>query len=172
MDTKTHVPGQDVGLSDDSIAQGKAAALAVSGGDTHVLGGGVLVANDADYKRCCMLVHQTKRLSSPSVVITNHLGQKFPRLYHKQDGVAPGAPPADYEPSEKHPWVDEKQYSEFHFDRVLCDVPCSGDGTIRKAPDVWRKWNANGGNSLHRIQVQIANHGFSLLRVGGVLVYR
>jgi len=25
-------------------------------------------------------------------------------------------------------------------DRILCDVPCSGDGTMRKAPDIWRKW--------------------------------
>ena len=23
------------------------------------------------------------------------------------------------------------------FDRILCDVPCSGDGTLRKAPDLW-----------------------------------
>ena len=31
------------------------------------------------------------------------------------------------------------------FDRILCDVPCSGDGTMRKAPDIWRRWNmANG----------------------------
>jgi hypothetical protein len=25
------------------------------------------------------------------------------------------------------------------FDRILCDAPCSGDGTLRKAPDLWSK---------------------------------
>lgn len=35
------------------------------------------------------------------------------------------------------------------FDRILCDVPCSGDGTLRKNFDVWMKWNAANGASLH-----------------------
>ena len=39
------------------------------------------------------------------------------------------------------------------FDRILCDVPCSGDGTMRKAPDIWRRWTATNGNSLHPLQV-------------------
>src|SRR5258708_23925204 len=32
------------------------------------------------------------------------------------------------------------------FDRILCDVPCSGDGTIRKNVGIWKKWNAMDGN--------------------------
>ena len=26
------------------------------------------------------------------------------------------------------------------YDRIVCDVPCTGDGAIRKVPDVWRYW--------------------------------
>ncbi|GAB0491969.1 hypothetical protein MMPV_003227 [Pyropia vietnamensis] len=57
------------------------------------------------------------------------------------------------------------------FDRVLADVPCSGDGTLRKAPDLWRKWNPNNGHGLHRLQLAIAIRGKQLLRPGGVMVY-
>ena len=39
------------------------------------------------------------------------------------------------------------------FDRILCDVPCSGDGTLRKSPDIWRRWTATNGNGLHPLQV-------------------
>ena len=35
------------------------------------------------------------------------------------------------------------------FDRILCDVPCSGDGTLRKNFDVWAKWNPVNGANLH-----------------------
>lgn len=57
------------------------------------------------------------------------------------------------------------------FDRVLCDVPCSGDGTLRKAPDMWRRWNSDMGISLHRLQCQIAERGVDILKPGGRLVY-
>ncbi|KAG8057096.1 hypothetical protein GUJ93_ZPchr0002g24766 [Zizania palustris] len=46
-----------------------------------------------------------------------------------------------------------------------------GDGTVRKAPDMWRKWNAGMGNGLHRLQVEIAMRGIGLLKVGGRIVY-
>ena len=54
---------------------------------------------------------------------------------------------------------------------MLCDVPCSGDGTLRKAPDIWRRWAAPNGNGLHPLQLRIALHAAHLLRVGGRMVY-
>lgn len=57
------------------------------------------------------------------------------------------------------------------FDRILCDVPCSGDGTLRKSPVIWRRWNAGPGNMLHKLQLQVACKGVRLLKVGGRLVY-
>ena len=35
------------------------------------------------------------------------------------------------------------------YDRILCDVPCSGDGTLRKNQDIWSKWTPNQGINLH-----------------------
>ena len=57
------------------------------------------------------------------------------------------------------------------FDRVLTDVPCSGDGTLRKNPDIWGSWQPMFSASLHPLQVQILSRGLELLKVGGYLVY-
>jgi len=57
------------------------------------------------------------------------------------------------------------------FDKVLCDVPCSGDGTLRKNPDIWLKWNAAQGLNLHGVQYRIVRRGAEQLAVGGRLVY-
>ena len=57
------------------------------------------------------------------------------------------------------------------FDRVLCDVPCSGDGTVRKQPAIWNTWATTSGISLHPLQLDIALRGVNLLEVGGLLCY-
>lgn len=58
------------------------------------------------------------------------------------------------------------------FDRVLCDVPCSGDGALRKTGQrAWRRWRCADALDLHDLQVKIAVRGADLLKVGGRLVY-
>ena len=38
------------------------------------------------------------------------------------------------------------------FDRIMCDVPCSGDGTIRKEPSIWQTWNPSSALQLHKVR--------------------
>lgn len=122
---------------------------------------GMVIANDLDVQRCNLLIHQTKRMSTANLLVTNHEAQHFPSCHvhrnHKCDSHNGN--------------TKEQGIRQLQFDRVLCDVPCSGDGTLRKAPDIWRKWNAGMGNGLHGLQVQIAMRGASLLKVGGRMVY-
>ncbi|CAL5063920.1 unnamed protein product [Urochloa decumbens] len=117
----------------------------------------LVVANDVDVQRCNLLIHQTKRMCTANLIVTNHEAQNFP-----------GCNLAKFC---SETCIDEAKLQRLEFDRVLCDVPCSGDGTVRKAPDMWRKWNAGMGNGLHRLQVEIAMRGMGLLKVGGRMVY-
>lgn len=57
------------------------------------------------------------------------------------------------------------------FDKILCDVPCTGDGTIRKASDIWRRWCITDGHNIHPRQFQILCRGLQMLKPGGTLVY-
>lgn len=62
-------------------------------------------------------------------------------------------------------------YSEYDgADKVLCDVPCSGIGVIRKKPEIRYK-DAADFTELPDIQYQILCNGASYLKPGGVLVY-
>ncbi|OVA15687.1 Bacterial Fmu (Sun)/eukaryotic nucleolar NOL1/Nop2p [Macleaya cordata] len=122
---------------------------------------GMVIANDVDAQRCNLLIHQTKRMCSANLIVTNHEAQHFPSCNVNKNCL---------DTSELGS-VKEPGISQLLFDRVLCDVPCSGDGTLRKAPDIWRKWYAGMGNGVHRLQVQIAMRGITLLKVGGRMVY-
>jgi 16S rRNA (cytosine967-C5)-methyltransferase len=54
-------------------------------------------------------------------------------------------------------------------DKVLCDVPCSGLGIIRRKPDI--KWNKDDVSGLYEIQKKILENGAAYLKNGGELVY-
>lgn len=109
---------------------------------------GLLIANDKEWRRAQMLVHQTKRLNSPNIVVTNHDATIFPSI------KAPGS---------------SRTYLK--FDRILADVPCSGDGTVRKNPGIWRDWTPGNGLGLHSTQVKILVRALQMLKAGGRCVF-
>lgn len=101
----------------------------------------LVIANDFKVQRCDLLIHNTKRMCTANLIVTNHEAQNFPSCSLAMDHGKPQG---------------------LEFDRVLCDVPCSGDGTIRKGHDMWRKWNSSTGNEIHLLQVNIAMRGKDL----------
>ncbi|TMW60060.1 hypothetical protein Poli38472_000102 [Pythium oligandrum] len=109
---------------------------------------GFIVANDANEKRGYMLVHQLQRMGLDTAVVTCHLGQEFPGLY-----------------------VDGQLVRTNAFDRVICDVPCTGDGTIRKNKNIWGQWFPGGALSLHNIQLELGLRAAALLKPDGLMVY-
>ncbi len=56
------------------------------------------------------------------------------------------------------------------FDVVICDVPCSGLGIIRKKPDIRYK-NPKEFADLPKIQADILQNAANYLKSGGVLIY-
>lgn len=119
---------------------------------------GLLVANDSDYKRTQLLIHQTARLPSPSFVVTNVDASIFPTLFLPRENTTNSSGP-------------KARLSPLLFDRILCDVPCSGDGTIRKNVGIWQKWSPMDGNGLHALQLRILQRAMRMLRQGGRIVY-
>lgn len=113
---------------------------------------GLLIANDREYKRAQMLIHQCKRINSPNLIITNHDATLYPSLKIDPD-----------------PSTGKTRYLK--YDRILADVPCSGDGTTRKNLDVWREWKAINGLGLHTQQTRILVRALQMLKAGGRVVY-
>ncbi|KAL8194259.1 UNVERIFIED_CONTAM: tRNA (cytosine(34)-C(5))-methyltransferase [Gekko kuhli] len=110
---------------------------------------GFVIANDVDNKRCYLLVHQAKRLNSPCIMVVNHDASSIPNLQITKNG----------------------KKEVLFYDRILCDVPCSGDGTMRKNIDVWKKWTTQNSLQLHGLQLRIATRGVEQLAEGGRMVY-
>ena len=106
-------------------------------------GGGLLIANDASLDRTISLTHRlaSVNVASPHAVITSLDGRWWPRQLN------------------------------LRFDRILCDVPCSGDGTLRKRHKNTPEWTPEFAESLHSTQVGLLRQGLRQLRVGGTLVY-
>ena len=58
------------------------------------------------------------------------------------------------------------------FDRVLADVPCSGEGRfVRARPEAWSTWNERSISMLAKRQLKLLESACRCLRVGGEVLY-
>ena len=82
------------------------------------LPGGLFVANDANRVRLMTAARRLRQQRRGNVMLLGSDGRHFPSL-RKRRGY------------------------KVQFDRVLCDVPCSGDGILRKKGErAWADWKA------------------------------
>ena len=105
-----------------------------------------IVANDTSFSRCQLLHHNIKRLNISNYLITQLSAEEFPINFLNKEEL-------------------------IKFDRVLCDVPCSGDAVLRKYPEQWTQWNCSTGIKLHKLQLGILTRGALMLKNEGRLVY-
>ncbi|KAK3253482.1 hypothetical protein CYMTET_37269 [Cymbomonas tetramitiformis] len=130
-------------------------AIRQTGNLSPVVGGGMLLANDFELPRCerTRLRAQCFDADCIPLVITCADARTFPELraHQREDGSG-----ADH---------------EIKFHRILADVPCGGDGTLRKSPEKRAKWSPRTAMQNHPIQVAILRRALELLAPGGRLVY-
>lgn len=115
---------------------------------------GLLIANDSDAKRCHMLVHQSlHRIPATAMMVTNHDACQLPGLRIPANMTTiSGSQLVDVEgegEKEAQPSSTGPKWRPLLFDRILADVPCSGDGTLRKNVGIWKDWNVGQGAGLH-----------------------
>jgi hypothetical protein len=170
---------------------------------------GVVVANDQRKARLSRLIDRVRRQPSAPLVITRCDARHYPALgIAAPDEAGRGVParvclymcarPRPRRLDEQGPPFNNTilQYAGVHqrlrYDRILCDVPCSGDGTHRKNRAMWMEWHVGRGMALHRTQacglgmsvpkaispdnhgrpqVAILIRGLELLAPGGMLAY-
>lgn len=123
-----------------------AEALDCGSGDFVTSDPGIVIASDVCADRARILAKRCAALGAicQRVLVVNHRAQTLPSL---------------------------RACGRTGFDRIICDVPCSGDGTLRKDKAIWGRWRPSFGTSLHSLQLQIALRGAAVLAVGGMMAY-
>ncbi|KAJ6238476.1 tRNA (cytosine(34)-c(5))-methyltransferase [Anaeramoeba flamelloides] len=155
---------------------------------------GFVIANDVSSKRCHTLFHRLKKVGEPNLIVTSYKAQLFPNLLvpldeklkkqYEEEIDKKFKKKIEKENEEKKEKEKEKENENENknenekclkkpvlFDKVLADVPCTGDGTFRKTNKEWENWSPKLGIQMHDVQFQIVKRGVELLKPGGRLVY-
>ena len=61
--------------------------------------------------------------------------------------------------------------SKLHFDLILCDVPCSGEGMFRKDEATIREWSPQNVEKCWKLQREIIANAWECLNEGGLFIY-
>lgn len=102
---------------------------------------GFLLSNDINPKRIKALVKNIELCGITNTVVTNETPQKLSAVYRQ------------------------------FFNKILLDVPCSGEGMFRKDPDAVKSWNKYRAEELQGLQREIFDCAYQMLSPGGTLVY-
>jgi 16S rRNA (cytosine1407-C5)-methyltransferase len=101
-----------------------------------------ITANDIDVQRISKLNNLLYQFGSENVKVTNRDGELFGKIYPN------------------------------HYDRVILDAPCSGEGRIYLAgKNPLRFWSIKMVNAMVKKQKKLIESAFESLKIGGTLVY-
>ena len=109
----------------------------------NTLPSGVIIANELDEKRAGNMAHFFKAHFPINIVITNNNAENLPVI------------------------EDEK----YRPNVVICDVPCSGDGTLRKNKMMRKKWKIEFGLENHFTQYKILDNALRQCKNDGYILY-
>lgn len=101
----------------------------------------VLISNDVQYKRAQILSNNLERLGLDNVIITS---QNTSSLADKLEGC---------------------------MDLVIVDAPCSGEGMVRKYPEIYQEYSDENIASLAKIQSGLLDDAYKCLKPEGQLLY-
>lgn len=104
---------------------------------------GRVIANDSNLGRIAPLRSNTERLGITNTAVTHSDGRALSLAPFEVDAV----------------------------DRTLVDVPCSGEGTIRKNPDALANWSVDRIEGIAGVQKGLLKRAISLTKPGGRIVY-
>jgi NOL1/NOP2/fmu family ribosome biogenesis protein/23S rRNA U2552 (ribose-2'-O)-methylase RlmE/FtsJ len=102
---------------------------------------GLLLSNDINPKRIKALIKNIEISGIINTVVANESPEKLSRAY------------------------------ESYFNKMLLDVPCSGEGMFRKDSDAVKSWNRYKAEELQGLQREIFASAYRMLAPGGTLVY-
>jgi len=105
---------------------------------------GTIIANDKDIGRISILNANLERIGAANTIIT------------RMDGVN---------------LCERLKRINFKFDRILVDVPCSGEGTLRSSPETFLMWNKNMIKYFSNLQRKLLTAAIPLLKQEETLVY-
>ena len=107
----------------------------------HLMGGGLLVSNDASPSRSRALVKNIELLGVTNAIVTTEMPRKLTSRF------------------------------PLFFDRILVDAPCSGEGMFRRDQELIKAYTANKPEACANIQAEILQDAAKMLKPGGRMVY-
>lgn len=108
-----------------------------------ILPRGVIIANEIEPKRASNMSHFFKTQFPMNIIVTSHPGESLPLI----------------------------QNSNYKPNIVICDVPCSGDGTLRKNKAMRKRWKIEFGYQNHPLQISLLDRAVNQCRNDGFIIY-